>query len=389
MMLEINGRNRIVQLLRQRPQSRVELAATTGLVKSSLTKITQQLLQEQVIEEVLSPVAVSGSRGRPQQLLQLRRNINFSVCFYVSVEGIISYLIDQTGAIVHRERQYWDLSAAADCWAAQPFVELLAGICARLCARQGIAVSSLKVITVATQGKIAQHTGVIHYSQLFRERHFNLAQLIREQLGIPSRIVNIAYCSSYYLTKNTPSGSSFLAVLLGYGVGVGISIDGQLLLGPDGTAPEISHVTYSADGPKCYCGACGCTETYLTYRALINAIAQVDEAPVPGEDIKAQLAYIHQQATDGNEAYLNVIRQAGQVLGFVVSQLTTVFDLRQIIINGEMSIFFGFFKEEIMTYLQQHSDYSFGDNAIQIACEVDDDIAFSGLVELTNESYLL
>ena len=74
---------------------------------------------------------------------------------------------------------------------------------------------------------------------------FKLAKAITEATGIEAQIYNIAYCSSFRLKQLYSERESFIAVLLGYGMGVGIVIDGRIVLGPDGTAPEISHVTYS------------------------------------------------------------------------------------------------------------------------------------------------
>lgn len=382
----MNGKNRIIQLLRQRPQSRVELAAATGLVKSSLTKITRQLLQEQLIEQVSEDESTAGGRGRPHQLLRLRKQVNFSLCCYVSVDGMISYLIDQTGDVVAREQQSWTVRTVTDAWHVDAFLSLLAATATRLCQPYISSCAELKTVTLATQGKIAQVTGVIHYSQLFKERHIHLAELITTRLGVPAQIVNIAYCSSFYLTQTRPA-ESFVAILMGYGLGVGISVDGQLVMGPHGTAPEISHMTYANDGPACYCGARGCAETYLTYHSLLAAIAELDGKPVPGSSINEQLHYVYQHALNGHAGYEAVIRERGRVLAFVLSQLTTLLDLHRVIINGEMSLFFHFFQQEIANELPQHSDYSFGDNQLAVICEEDNDIAFKGLVALTNESY--
>ncbi len=110
--MDINGKNRVVNLLRQHSHSRVELAKKTGLVKSSLTKITQQLLNDGIIEEidVLQPKSRHRSDGRPQTLLQLKPRVNHSICFYVSTENICGNLIDQTNTIIDNYQQTWDLT---------------------------------------------------------------------------------------------------------------------------------------------------------------------------------------------------------------------------------------------------------------------------------------
>lgn len=389
--MELNGKNRVVALLRQRAQSRVELAQQTGLVKSSLTKITAQLLQDGIIEEISDPEPVADimPMGRPKTLLRLKPGVNFSLCVYLSIESLIVYFIDQTNAVLLRDEQRWDLSGEAQTLTVASCVHLIRQQAAAMCQRYQIPIGALKQIAVATQGKIAQHTGIVHYSQLFRERHFNLAEAITAATGVPARIVNIAYCSVYHLNQLYQDRGSFLAILLGYGMGVGIVIDHQIMLGPDGTAPELSHLSYASDGPRCYCGACGCAETYLTYRAVIQKLNRLNPACIPDVSIEKQLEHIADQLKQHVQPYEQTIREAGRVLGFVIAQIITLFDIRNIIINGEMSIFFDCFREEIARYLTEHNDYQFGAGQTSLVCESDNDVAFKGLIELTNDTCLV
>lgn len=387
--MDINGKNKVISLLRQQPRSRVELAKCTGLVKSSLTKITQQLLQDGLILEVAdSRQAVSHRQGgRPETLLQLRPGVHHSLCFYISIEGVICFLIDQTSAVIERHELRWDRSGTERALPGTGLVQVIAGLARQLCQNNGVCAADLQLISIATQGKLAQHTGEVHYSQLLQERHFNLAAALTAEMGVPAKLYNIAYCSAYRLKQLHAQHPSFIAVLLGYGMGVGIAIDQQIVLGPDGTAPEISHITYSAQGPQCYCGAKGCAETYVTYQAILGEIARRKGAPLAPAAVMAQLQAVNTLLGQQDAVCEQVIRQAGQVLGHVLAQLITLFDIRTIILNGEVSIFYQVLKQEIEGYLLQHGDYRFGEGKIHILREPDNDVAFAGLIELTNDAY--
>ena len=389
--MDINGKNRVVSLLRQHPHSRVELAKKTGLVKSSLTKITQQLLNDGIIAEIDVSLPVSRHRlgGRPQTLLQLKPRVNHSLCFYVSTENICGNLIDQTNTIIDNYQQTWDLAQPANTFSVERFAALIKNIAIQLCSQNQLALADIKIITVATQGKLAQASGKVFYSQLFKDKHFNLTAAITAATGIESKIFNIAYCSSYRIQQLYPQHDSFITVLLGYGVGVGIVIDKQIILGPEGTAPEISHVTYSEHGPLCYCGARGCAETYLTYHAILGKISQFEPKRLPDDTIIKQLEQINQELSRHNTQCEQVIREAGRVLGHVLSQLITIFNIKTVILNGEVSVFYPLLKEEIDSYLAGHSDYRYGAGFTHILREPDDNVAFQGLIELTNESYLV
>lgn len=389
--MDINGKNRVVNLLRQHSHSRVELAKKTGLVKSSLTKITQQLLNDGIIEEidVLQPKSRHRSDGRPQTLLQLKPRVNHSICFYVSTENICGNLIDQTNTIIDNYQQIWDLTRPENALSVEFFVDLIKKISIQFCEQNQLSLTEIKIITVATQGKLAQASGTVFYSQLFKDKHFNLTAAITAATGIESKIFNIAYCSSHRIQQLYPQHDSFITVLLGYGVGVGIVIDKQIILGPEGTAPEISHVTYSEHGPLCYCGARGCAETYLTYHAIIGKINKSDPQNFPHDTIAKQLEHINQELSRHNILCEQIIREVGRVLGHVLSQLITIFNIKTVILNGEISVFYPLLKEEIDTYLAGHSDYRYGAGSTHILREPDDNVAFQGLIELTNESYLV
>ncbi len=102
-----------------------------------------------------------------------------------------------------------------------------------------------------------------------------------------------------------------------------------------------------------------------------------------------QLEQINLELSRHNTLCEQVIREAGRVLGHVLSQLITIFNIKTIILNGEVSVFYPLLKEEIDAYLSGHSDYRYGAGSTHILREPDDNVAFLGLIELTNESYLV
>lgn len=61
---------------------------------------------------------------------------------------------------------------------------------------------------------------------------------------------------------------SFLAVVVGTGVGAGLVLDGRLLHGEWGNAGHIGHVIVEHEGRTCRCGARGCLEAYLSGSAI-------------------------------------------------------------------------------------------------------------------------
>lgn len=95
-------------------------------------------------------------------------------------------------------------------------------------------------------------------------------------LGQPLALANDANCLALSeATDGAGAGAAVVfAVILGTGVGAGIAVHGRVLQGPNGLAGEWGHnpLPWPTDGerpgPRCYCGARGCIETWLSGPAL-------------------------------------------------------------------------------------------------------------------------
>ncbi len=98
--------------------------------------------------------------------------------------------------------------------------------------------------------------------------HADLEQTLQRAV----RMANDADC--FALSEATDGvarkARSVFGVIIGTGTGAGIVIDGQLLYGANAIAGEWGHNPLpwpQADelpGPACYCGKCGCIETFLS-----------------------------------------------------------------------------------------------------------------------------
>lgn len=63
-----------------------------------------------------------------------------------------------------------------------------------------------------------------------------------------------------------------VAVTIGTGVGGGIIVNSELLLGASGFAGEIGHITLCYGGRDCPCGNTGCLEEYASMTALVGEV---------------------------------------------------------------------------------------------------------------------
>jgi glucokinase len=91
-------------------------------------------------------------------------------------------------------------------------------------------------------------------------RHAPLADEMESRLGMPAfldRDTNVAALAESWLGA-ARGCRDFLYVTVSTGLGGAVVNGGRLMLGPDGTAGELGHVTLMMDGgPRCGCGGTG------------------------------------------------------------------------------------------------------------------------------------
>jgi fructokinase len=122
-----------------------------------------------------------------------------------------------------------------------------------------------------TPGAISPATGLLKNSNATWLNGRPLHEDLERALDRPIAIANDADCLA--LSEATDGAaaraSNVFAVILGTGVGGGLAIHGRVVAGPNAIAGEWGHnplpwpAAGEQPGPPCYCGLCGCIETWL------------------------------------------------------------------------------------------------------------------------------
>src|SRR5215208_2472443 len=132
-------------------------------------------------------------------------------------------------------------------------------------------------------------------------------------------------------------------ITLGTGVGGGVITHGVLLRGADGAGGELGHVTIESAGPRCGCGNHGCLEALASGTAIARHAREVaEERP---DSALGRLAMertplgedVLDLARKGDEAALEVLREAGSWLGIGLATFVNIFDPEVIAIGGGVS----------------------------------------------------
>ena len=127
-------------------------------------------------------------------------------------------------------------------------------------------------VGICTPGAISKQTGLIKNSNTQCLIGKPLKEDLENNLKKNISMENDANCFAMAeATMGVAKDFDFVfGVILGTGVGGGIVIDKQLHSGRTNIGGEWGHHTLHREGNSCYCGKCGCAETYISGPALEN-----------------------------------------------------------------------------------------------------------------------
>jgi glucokinase len=132
-------------------------------------------------------------------------------------------------------------------------------------------------------------------------------------------------------------------VTLGTGVGGGVISHGVLLRGARGMGGELGHITVQPAGPRCGCSNRGCLEALASGTTKERRAREVaDKRPHSAlRRLAAEREPLGGDVLDlarkGDEAAIEVLREAGTWLGIGFATFINIFDPEVIAIGGGVS----------------------------------------------------
>ncbi len=167
-------------------------------------------------------------------------------------------------------------------------VGAIADLCRMLCKEEGIALSEINAVGIATPG-IADHDhGEAVYSCNMKFRNLPMCAMLQEQLGVANvHIENDANAAAWgeAVAGAAKGTKNSVMITLGTGVGGGIIVDGKVFSGFNYAGGELGHVVIEKDGVLCGCGRRGCWEAYSSATGLIRMTREkIEECAATGRE---------------------------------------------------------------------------------------------------------
>jgi predicted NBD/HSP70 family sugar kinase len=326
---EIN-RMALVRAVQRTPGvSRAELAKDTGLTKSTVSLLVQDLVDEGWLLE--SDVQATGAIGRRPTPLFLDGNRLAMIGADVGIDILNVTTVSLTGTVLN------GVSEALPSMQPARVIARLARLIATLVERAHGEGRRLLGIGVGVPGAVLDPQGVVKLAPNIAWRDVAFQADLTAQLAaagvhdLPVQVQNDydAAALGEYEFGEAPLPDPLIYLGLGVGVGAGIIVRDRLFLGAEGYAGEVGHSILQFEGPLCSCGRKGCAETFIGQRAISARIAGNTSDLLPVDTIRGLLER-------DDEVALLAVRRAGHYLGVLIQNLWTYFNPGRIVLGGAL-----------------------------------------------------
>ena len=319
----------ILSSLRKHPQqTRAKLAKRIGLTRSTVSSLVDELIEENFIHEVGYEPSSGGRRGI---LLELKPNGAAAIAVKINASSVQSALSNLVGEISWHK--LIPLSSTEPNYVLNIAEQLIQEAIEHN--HDGL---NILGIGVGTTGLVSNEGEVI-YSKFLNWEHINFRKRWEKQFGLPVIVANevslAAFGENHY--GSATKDSHFVYIEIGYGLGAGVVIDGQLYQGKNGYAGEVGYMVSSQpiNGEKA---------ELVTWQSLTNIPKLLQTVQRYLEyDETTELRWdtlsfdtIIAAAQHKDSVATKALTELSRNVGIGIASLINIFDIPIFIIGGEL-----------------------------------------------------
>ncbi|MBL0374644.1 ROK family protein [Rhizobium sp. KVB221] len=314
--------------------SRTDLSAVTGLSASTVTVITNSLLERGALVAHSIGETTSQRRGRPQVRLSpnpAHATVAVIVLGLNTIQATVAdYAGNALGSLFERTpTKHLD---------AESFNNAITSTLKRLLDMQEPGFGPLSGIIVGTEGIVDIDGNTLLSSPATDATDVPLGPALEAAFGVHVEVYNESNMIAEALHWKAPAryGSDFATVLLSTGVGMGLYLNGKLFSGVRTSAVEFGHVCHEPNGALCRCGRRGCIEAYAGGYGIWRAAHGEDPLSVTEDDPEdTAMAELAARARAGDGPERQAFRAAGKAIGTGLRNLFTIFDPIPLVFAGQ------------------------------------------------------
>lgn len=318
-----------------------EIASGTGYSLTTVSKYVSEMLENGVINEIERVSLHTKGRRTVRYGLDLNSYYFLGIDMRTFILNIA--LSDFAGNIIKIER--------CQDFRFQNSYETLDEICQRVSTFINSLDKNQKEKIVAANmnipGRVDSHNGTSSSTFHFEDMgETPLAETLSARFGVRTYIENDTKSMAFgeYMTGLNQKYKNVLFVNIGWGLGLGIIIDGKLYYGKNGYTGEFGHVNMYDNNVLCHCGKKGCIETEVSGRAIHRKLIErinSGESSVLSRMVNQRVSITTKDILDAAEnedpLCMELISQTGMELGHQLAGLINLFNPEAVILGGSLS----------------------------------------------------
>ncbi|SEN22924.1 Sugar kinase of the NBD/HSP70 family, may contain an N-terminal HTH domain [bacterium A37T11] len=252
-------------------------------------------------------------------------------------------------------------------------------------------------VGIGMPGFVSVETG-INYSYL-PTKDVSITKLISDRLGLAVFLDNdssIIALSELTFGK-AKNEDNVMVVNLGWGIGLGMILNGSLFKGSEGYAGELSHIPITEDGKLCSCGKQGCLEAEASLLAItdqaIKGIRQGKATILQNLDINNLSKFeigdaLLDASLNGDQYAIELISEAGYKIGRALAILIHLMNPKTIVLSGRGAVVANLLMPPIQQALNKHCIKRISANTAIVISEIGYEAELLGGAVLVVESLL-
>jgi glucokinase-like ROK family protein len=324
------------------PLSRSGLAGLTGLNKTTISSLVEELLGRGLVREV--GLDNSGG-GRPARLLDLNPEAGGVVGVALGVDFVSVILTDFVGKSRWRRLQDTDPTDSREA-----MLSLTLRIVEEAISANDDHGLRLLGIGLATPGTVNVDEGLLIFSPNLQWHNVPYRDIFEDRLSLPVFVDNDANAAALaeHLFGVARQAQNFLSIFAGVGIGGGLFLNGELYRGVGGFAGEIGHTNFMVEHYRrpCRCGDRGCWETSVAQDSVVerarsrlvagrqSLISHLMEA----QNSPPTVPLVVQAADAGDGEAIEILAETGHLFGLGVANLVSIFNPEMVVIGGPLAV---------------------------------------------------
>ena len=334
------------------PTSRAGIASRTGLTRSTISRLVAELIDLGLVKETSLD---RGAAGRPSIRLELDGSSVLAIGMEINVDCLTVLVADLAGRELALRRHAFDAHRAGPRRAVAEACQLFEQLLREVPSKESLP-ARVAGLAVAVPGIVDDEHGVVDDAPNLGWTKLDLRRLFAARLAdasVPVLVGNDGnFAALAELWRGAFAGVSNLIYVTGeVGIGSGIIVNGELLLGSRGRAGEVGHMTIDPRGPRCGCGRRGCWEAYIGLGAFLQSVGMRPGRAGTPEELVRSVAI---RASNGEALVLEALDQVGYFVGIGVANLVNIFSPDVVVLGGYFASLSSWLLPAARSFLSDH-----------------------------------